>query len=311
MSAPRVFIDGESGTTGLEIAQWFSWRDYVKLLSIEPELRKDKEKRARLLQEADLAILCLPDEAAREAVELVGDADTIIIDASTAHRTHSDWVYGLPEMSQEQRSAISQSKRISNPGCYASGAIIMLRPLISAGLIPPDYVVSINAVSGYSGGGREMIEKFETGEYTQPYRAYGLSMRHKHLPEMQKYSGLAYPPLFSPAVGNFYRGMLVEIMLSQNGLGVEFTREFVHEVFETAYFEEKYVIVKSLEECDEIMFLDPKEALRYNVIELFVFGNEENIRLIARLDNLVKGAAGVAIQNMNLALGFAEDEGAE
>ena len=311
MSAPIVFIDGESGTTGLEIAQWFNWRDYVKLLSIEPELRKDKEERARLLQEADLAILCLPDEAARESVELVGDADTIIIDASTAHRTHTDWVYGLPEVSQEQRSAISQSKRISNPGCYASGAIILLRPLISAGLIPPDYVVSINAVSGYSGGGREMIEKFKTGEYTQPYRAYGLSMQHKHLPEMQKYSGLTYPPLFSPAVGNFYRGMLVEIMFSHNSFGAEFTREFVHEVFETTYFDEKYVIVKSLEECDEITFLDPKAALRYNVIELFVFGNEENIRLIARLDNLVKGAAGVAIQNMNLALGFAEDEGAE
>ena len=311
MTAPRVFIDGESGTTGLEIAQWFNSRDYVKLLSIEPELRKDKEERARLLQEADLAILCLPDEAARESVELVGDADTIIIDASTAHRTHKDWVYGLPEISLEQRSAISQSKRISNPGCYASGAIILLRPLISARLIPPDYVVSINAVSGYSGGGREMIEKFETGEYTEPYRAYGLSMEHKHLPEMQKYSGLAYPPLFSPAVGNFYRGMLVEIMVSHNSFGVEFTREFVHEVFETTYFDERYVIVKSLEECDEIAFLDPKEALKYNVIELFVFGNAENIRLIARLDNLVKGAAGVAIQNMNLALGFAEDEGAE
>ena len=309
MSAPRVFIDGQAGTTGLEIAKWFSWRDYVELLSIDPDLRKDKKERARLLQEADLAILCLPDDAAKESVELLGDADTILIDASTAHRTDPSWVYGLPEISREQRLMISQSTRISNPGCYASGAIILLRPLVKAGIVPSDYVVNICAVSGYSGGGREMIEKFELGDNSEPYRSYALSLQHKHLPEMQKYSGLRYPPLFSPAVGNFYRGMLVEIMLSQNSLGLEFTRESVHETYERAYAGERYVNVISLKECDKISFLDPREAIRYNVIELFVFGNTQNVRLIARLDNLVKGAAGVAIQNMNIALGFAEDEG--
>ena len=311
MSTPRVFIDGDAGTTGLEIAKWLSGRNDVELLSIDRNRRKDKQERARLLQGADLAILCLPDDAAKESVELLGDADTILIDASTAHRTHPDWVYGLPEMSSDQRLAISESKRISNPGCYASGAIILLRPLIKAGIVPLDYVVNISAVSGYSGGGRAMIGKFERGEYNEPYNSYGLGLQHKHLPEIQKYSGLKYPPLFSPAVGNFYRGMLVEIMLSLHTLDLKFTRESVHEVYMSAYADERYVMVKSLEECDEISFLSPNEAIPHNALELFVFGNSQNVRLIARLDNLVKGAAGVAIQNMNLALGFAEDEGLE
>lgn len=309
MSAPRVFVDGEAGTTGLEIAKWLRFRNDIDLLSIEPELRKDRKERTRFLKEADLAILCLPDEAAREAVGLIGEADTILIDASTAHRTHPDWVYGLPELSSEQRLAIAQSRRISNPGCYASGAIILLRPLIRSGLVPSEHVVSINAISGYSGGGRDMIERFENNQYEDCYQAYGLSMQHKHLPEIRKYSGLTYPPLFAPAVGRYFQGMLVEITLSQNSFGEKFTREAVHEAYDTTYADEKFVLVKSLEECDDENFLSTEELNGTNYLELYVFGNHENVRLIARLDNLVKGSSGVAIQNMNLALGFAEDEG--
>lgn len=309
MSAPRIFIDGEAGTTGLELAKWIAPRKDIELLSIDHELRKDRTERSRLLKEADLAILCLPDDAAREAVQLLDDEDTILIDASSAHRTDPDWVYGLPELSPDHRIAISNSKRISNPGCYASAAITLLRPLVSSNLAPADYVVSINAISGYSGGGREMIDRYDSRRNVECYRAYGLSMQHKHLPEIQKHSGLEHPPLFSPGVGDYYQGMLVEIMLSQNSLGNSFTRQTVHELLDSAYANERFVHVRSLEECDEISFLDPEGMNGFNDIELFVFGNTENVRLVARLDNLIKGASGVAIQNMNLALGFAEAEG--
>lgn len=307
MTLPVVFIDGEAGTTGLQIAERLRVREDLKLLSIAPEKRKDAELRAQLMNEADMVILCLPDDAARDAISFVVNPNTVIIDASTAHRTHPDWVYGFPEMADGQREAIRGSKRISNPGCYPTGFIALMRPLIRAALVPPDYPVTVNAVSGYSGGGKSMIAEFEAGG--PPYRAYAMSQSHKHPPEMQHYTGLSHRPVFTPAVGNFAQGMIVEVPLALWSLPGRPTLLQIQAELAAAYHDERFIRVASFAEGAGLSALEPEGCNGTNRLEIYVCGSDEQARLLARLDNLGKGASGAAVQNMNIALGLDEDAG--
>lgn len=309
----KVFIDGEAGTTGLQIRERLEGRRDIELVSIDPEKRKDADERKRLLNSVDAVILCLPDDAAREAVSLIENSKVKVIDASTAYRVASDWAYGFPEMSKDQRGKIAASKRISNPGCYPTGFIALTRPLVEAGVLPRDWAMSVNAVSGYSGGGKAMIAEFEnTGapEYTAvPYRIYAMTQRHKHVPEMQKYTGLARAPIFAPSVGRYYKGMIVEVPLPLAAIANGSKLEDVHGVLAQAYKGERFVTVASLEEARALKTLDPEGLNGTNQLKLFVFGHDEEARLVALLDNLGKGASGAAVQNLNIALGLEENAG--
>ena len=315
--AARVFIDGESGTTGLQIHRRLAERRDIALVSIDPARRKELAARRDLLNSADLVILCLPDEAARQAVGLIESNSVRVIDASTAHRTEPGWTYGFPEMSREQRAAVAGARRVANPGCYPTGFIALTRPLVDAGLLPRDWPVTVNAVSGYSGGGKSMIAEFEdkaSPGYTRvPYRIYALSLAHKHVPEMQRHAGLAHAPLFAPAVGRYAQGMIVEVPLQLNALPATPRLADLHAALEAAYAGERFVEVASLAEAAALKTLDPEGLNGTNRMRLFVFGSDEvgQARLVALLDNLGKGASGAAVQNLNLMLGLPEASGLE
>jgi N-acetyl-gamma-glutamyl-phosphate reductase len=309
MSA-KVFIDGEAGTTGLQIKQRLESRRDIELLSIDPARRKEASARAELLNAADAVILCLPDDAAREAVSLISNPEVRVIDASTAYRVDPAWTYGFPELKPGQRQAIAQSKRISNPGCYPTGFLGLVAPLVRAGLVPADWPVTVNAVSGYSGGGKSMIAEFEERQTQDNVRIYGLSLQHKHVPEMTTHAGLSHPPLFQPSVGRYAQGMIVEVPLQLWAMPGQPAPADLHAALSDAYRGERFVEVASLEEAASLKGLDPEGLNDTNRLKLFVFGNAASgqARLVALLDNLGKGASGAAVQNLNLALGL--DEGA-
>ena len=310
MTLHTIFIDGEAGTTGLQIRERLVGRTDLNLVSIDPERRKDAAARAELLNAADLVILCLPDDAARDAVAMIENETTRVVDASTAFRVDPEWTYGFAEMSKDQRAAIAGSKRVSNPGCYPTGFIGLVRPLVQAGIIPADWPVTVNAVSGYSGGGKAMIAEFE-GEGGDAFRAYGLTLKHKHIPEMQTYTGLAHRPLFAPAVGRYAQGMLVEVPLQLGALPGKPSVADVQGALERAYAGERFVTVAPLDESQDMAGINPEALNGTNAMRLFVFGDPagDQARLVAQLDNLGKGASGAAVQNLNMMLGLDEAVG--
>lgn len=309
----RVFVDGQEGTTGLRIHEYLAQRSDIEVLRIDAARRKDAAERARLLNAADVAFLCLPDAAAREAAALVTNAKTCLIDASTAHRTAKDWVFGLPELSPDQRGRIKAAKRISNPGCHASSFILLLRPLVDAGLIPAALPVSATSITGYSGGGKKMIEQYQQGNDARldSPRPYGLQLAHKHLPEMMAHTGLTTKPVFMPMVGKFYKGLSVSVPLHLAQLKAGTTAVNLHEAFERRYAGEPFVRVMPL--CDpatlEEGFFDVQACNDSNRVDVFVFGDDSRVVLMARLDNLGKGASGAAVQAMNVHLGLDEGQG--
>lgn len=302
----KIFIDGEHGTTGLQIITRLTQRDDIDLLSIAHEDRRNPDIRKDKLREADIAILCLPDDAAREAVSLAADAGTRFIDASTAHRTHPDWAFGFGELNGGQKDLIANAQFVSNPGCYSTGAIALTAPLVQAGILPSDYPMTINAVSGYSGGGKQMIAQMEDasvdGAISSALFAYALTLAHKHVPEIVSRSALIRTPIFTPNVGRFAQGMLVHVPLHLELLNNAPNLADIHAALASHYQSQNFVEVASLDECQNTGRLDPEDLNGQDNMRLYVFGTEGagTVNLTAQLDNLGKGASGAAVQNLDL-----------
>ena len=309
MSKPKIYIDGKEGTTGLQIYERLGKRDDVELLLIDEDKRKDTEERRKFLNAADIVFLCLPDAAAKEAVTLIENDHTRVIDASTAHRTDPDWDYGFAELSKAHRAAIAGSRRVANPGCHASGFISSVYPLVARGVVPEDFAFTCSSLTGYSGGGKKMIAEYESPEKPQSYfapRIYGLTLKHKHLPEMQKICGLDFPPVFSPIVDDYYKGMAVTIQLQNRLLPGKPTAEDIYEKLAGWYDGQKLIKVHPFGYDGMIAAADMAGR---DSLELIVNGHGEQTMVTALFDNLGKGASGAAVQNMNLMLGFEETAG--
>lgn len=310
----KVFVDGQSGTTGLVINERLSKYDNIEILKIDDDKRKDPVEKKKFLNEADIVFLCLPDQAARESVALIENETTKVIDASTAHRTDEDWAYGIPELSDQHRDSIRNSNRIANPGCHASAFAIAVYPLVSAGIIPSDYPLAVHTLTGYSGGGKGLIEKYENDSKNNPYhrgpRHYALNLNHKHLPEMMKQSGLTKAPIFSPIVCNYYKGLVANISLRTDLMSKKMTGQALQQ-FYADYYKDAYFVRANPFNTDDNLFdsgFDVSGSNDTNYADLFVFANDEEgvITIMSRIDNLGKGASGAAIQNMNILLGLDE-----
>jgi N-acetyl-gamma-glutamyl-phosphate reductase len=316
MAKPTIFIDGEHGTTGLEIRERLAGRSDLEIVSLPVAERKDAQAKRRVINAVDVVILCLPDDAARETVSMIESSRTRVIDASSAHRTAPGWVYGFPEMTKTQRPTLAAAPRVSNPGCYPTGFLALVRPLRERELLPAAFLATAHAVSGYTGGGRKLIARYESGQGDRPahFGAYGLNFAHKHLPEMQTHALLDRLPVFTPAVGDFRRGMLISVPLHTAQLPRRPTGEELHAAFSEHYAGERFVTVRPLNDAAALrdgIYLEPEALNGSNRLEVFVYANDERQQalLVARLDNLGKGASGAAVQNLNLMLGLPEDAG--
>lgn len=311
---PKIYIDGQAGTTGLKIRERFAGRDDIEILMIDEAKRKDPEERKKMINSSDFTFLCLPDAASIEAVSMIENPNVRIIDASTAHRTNPEWAYGFPELSESHRKKIVDSKRVAVPGCYASGFISLVYPMVSSGVMPADYPVTSFAVSGYSGGGNKMIAQYESDEKPETFnspRFYGLAQTHKHLPEMQKITGLAEKPIFTPIVDDYYSGMVVCVPFRTRLANKKVTVSDVYEMFAKHYDGQNFVKVmpwKDIEEQKKVL-LSSNDLSGTNKMEIHIFGDDERIMLCSRLDNLGKGASGAAVQCLNIMMGIDETTG--
>lgn len=312
MMRPKIYIDGREGTTGLQIYDRLAARDDIELLLIDEDKRKDPAERKKLMDAADVVFLCLPDAAAIEAVDLIGNPATRVIDASTAHRTAEGWVYGYPELRPGQREAIAAARRVANPGCHATGFISSVAPLVGMGILPADYPLTCCSLTGYSGGGKKLIAEYEDPDRDprhESHRIYGLNLNHKHLPEMQKVCGLTRKPVFSPILGDFYKGMATTIMLHRDLLAKPVTGQELRDALADYYAGQRFVSVAPYGGDEPVLYASTLAGT--NRLKLEVAGNDEQITVTALFDNLGKGASGAAVQNMNIMLGFDEAAGLE
>ncbi|AIR89854.1 N-acetyl-gamma-glutamyl-phosphate reductase [Pseudomonas cremoricolorata] len=305
---PLIFIDGETGTTGLQIHARLTGRTDIELLQLPHSERKDPVKRSEALNSCDIAILCLPDDAAKEAVSFIENPSVRVLDPSSAHRTTPGWVYGLPELTAGQAERIATAKRVSNPGCYPTGAICLLRPLTQASVLPKDYPVNVHAISGYSGSGRSLIDAYELPDHPQhttaPYRGYGLNLKHKHIPEMKAEALLTHPPIFTPGYAKYRQGIVLYVPLHLRLLPAGASTEQIHACLSKHYEGCEFINVVPLDQSATVAQLDPEYLNDTNKLDIYVFGNEQDDQVIlaAVYDNLGKGASGAAVQNLNLML---------
>ncbi len=306
-----IFVDGQEGTTGLQINELLAQRSDVELIKIDADKRKDLAERKRLINASDITFLCLPDEAAKESAALVDNPKTCLIDASTAHRVNPDWTFGLPEMVKGQRDQIRTAKRISNPGCHATAFILAVKPLVASGLLPADTQLACNSITGYSGGGKKMIEQYQSPQRIDAPRPYALTLIHKHLPEMGYYTGLTQTPIFQPIVGPYYKGLAVTVFLHPAQFTKRVTPADLQQLLADYYAGERFIRVApaGIDGNTDDGFFNVEGSNDTNCVDLFVFGSEERMLVVARLDNLGKGASGAAVQSMNLRLGINEGLG--